>query len=83
MFEVGWGGLDSVWGRVSLLFLLNKYVQKGLKKSLKMFEVRKRFVINLFFIVSTCRHVHICTHYYFSKFTFLYTFLVYSYINIL
>ena len=32
MFEVGWGGLDSVQGRVSLLFLLNKYVRKGLKK---------------------------------------------------
>ena len=32
MFEVGCGGLDSVWGRVSLLFLLNKYVQKDLKK---------------------------------------------------
>ena len=31
MFEVGWGGLDSAQGRVSLLFLLNKYVQKGLK----------------------------------------------------
>ena len=43
MFEVGWGGLDSVWGRVSLLFfLLNKYV----RKSSKMFEVRKRFVID-------------------------------------
>ena len=53
MFEVGWGGLESVQGRVSLLFLLNKCVQKGSK------------------------------NYYFSKFTFLYTFLVYSYINIL
>ena len=31
MFEVGWGGLDSVWGRVSLLCLLNKCVQKKFK----------------------------------------------------
>ena len=50
MVEVGWGGLDSVQGRVSLLFLLNKYVQKGSKKVQKCSRLGKDLLLTDFLL---------------------------------